>query len=80
MVTWKTDKGCEAEIKADIGEVGYDRMGLEVVKEHVQWSFVISGGESLGSATGELGITQIMKGIHMRLKNKDDYWENPNID
>lgn len=52
MVTWKTDKGCEDEIKADIGEVGYDRMGLEVVKEHVQWSFVISGGESLGSATG----------------------------
>jgi hypothetical protein len=26
MVTWKTDKEYEDEIKADIGEVGYDRM------------------------------------------------------
>jgi hypothetical protein len=41
-----------------------------LAQEHVQWSFAITGVESLGSAIRELGITQIMKSIHVRLRNK----------
>jgi hypothetical protein len=46
---------------------------LELAQEHVQWSFAVTGVESLGSATRELGIIQIMKSIHVRLKKiKED--------
>jgi hypothetical protein len=41
-----------------------------LAQEYGQWSSAITDVESLGSATRELGITQIMKIIHVRLKNK----------